>query len=112
MTNKILPQEPDDAVQKMIDITKECLNFASGEDESITRNDLVHFAVNEQDKGQAYAFYERAAHEFHERLDELKGNVNPILITELQRLQLQLREQAENNNERMLKIDGLVTKEE
>ncbi|MEM6782042.1 MAG: hypothetical protein AAF569_09290 [Pseudomonadota bacterium] len=111
MTDKILPDGPDEAVQKMIDLTQECLALAVSEDEKITRNDMVQFAVNDENKGRAFAMYEQAAGEFHERMDSLQGKVNPTLITELQRLQLQLREQAENNNMRLEQIEGLIQKD-
>lgn len=111
MTDKILPDEPDAAMKKMIELTQECLALAESEDEKITRNDMVQFAVNEQNKVPAFAMYEAAAAEFRERIDSFQGKVNPMLVTELQRLQLELRERAENNNIRLEQIDGLVKKE-
>ncbi len=107
MTDKILPEEPNAAVEKMMSLAQECLNLVKAETLAIDKNNLAMFAVNESHKGKAFDFYTRAAGEFRERMDELQGKVNPTLITELQRIQLELQEQAERNNVQLEQIEGL-----
>jgi len=114
MTNdneNILPEEPNMAVQKMIELTQECLNILEGESEKLTRNDLVQFAVNDEQKGRAFTFYEKASEEFKARIDALRGKVDPSLVTQLQQLQLKVADQAAFNNQRLEQIEGLIKKE-
>lgn len=111
MTDKILPNNPNEAVQKMIELAQECLALAESEDDKITRNDMVQFAVTGENKERAFVAYDIAAAEFSSRINEMQGKVNPNLITELQRIQLQLREQADMNNARLEAIEGLIKKE-
>lgn len=111
MTNKkILPADPNEAMQKMVEVTRECLAVLESESEKITRNDMVQFAVNDENKGRTFIFYEKAVNEFKERLPELEGKVNPVLVNELQTLQLQIAEQAADNNARLAAIEGLIKK--
>jgi hypothetical protein len=105
---KILPEEPNEAMKTMIQLTQECLNVLEAEGDKITRNDMVQFTVNDENKGRTFIFYEKAVNEFKERLDELQGKVDPVLITELQTLQLRVADQAANNNARLEAIEGLI----
>lgn len=109
MTN-ILPEDPNEAMQKMIDLTQECVSLLESEDEKITRNDAVEFTVNEQNKQKAFEYYEQAVKELSTRIEEMKGKVDPVLITDLERLQLTLKQQAAANNNRLGRIEGVKAK--
>lgn len=106
MTN-ILPEDPNEAAQKMIDLTQECVSLLESEDEKITRNDAVEFTVNEQNKNKAFEYYDSACKEFMARMSDLQGKINPSLITDLLRLQAELKERAANNNVRLGNIEGV-----
>ena len=104
---KILPEDPNEAMQKMIDLTQECVSILESEDEKITRNDAVEFVVNEQNKVKTFDYYEEAAKELSTRIEGMQGKVNPVLITDLERLQLTLKEKATANNDRLARIEGV-----
>ena len=104
MTNdneKILPEEPNMAIQKMIELAEECLNILQAESDRMTINDMVKFTVSAAEKDQIFDYYAKAAAEFKPRVDELQGKVDPSLVTKLQQLQLQIGELAQANNERI-----------
>ncbi len=108
---KILPEDGNEALKKMISLTQECLNVLEAEGEKITRNDMVQFAVNDENKGRTFIYYEKAVNEFKERIAEMEGKVDPELVSELQNLQIKVSEQAANNNARLDQIEGLINKE-
>ncbi|MCB1530175.1 MAG: hypothetical protein H6853_07780 [Rhodospirillales bacterium] len=107
---KILPEDPNDAIRKMIHLTQECVSLLESEDEKITRNDAVEFTVNEQNKQKAFDYYDQAAKELSVRIEGMQGKVSPALITDLERLQLRLKQQAAANNDRLGKIEGVKSK--
>lgn len=100
----ILPDEPNMAIAKMIDLAQECLSVLQAESDRITINDMVKFTVTAVEKEDTFSFYQRAAEEFRPRIAQLSGKVDPSLVTRLQQLQLQIAELAEQNNDRIHRI--------
>ena len=82
MTNDnetILPEEPNAAVEKMIELAEECQNVLQAESDRMTINDMIKFTVSAADKERIFGFYEQAVMEFKNRMDELRGNVDPAV---------------------------------
>lgn len=104
MTETLLPNDPNEALQTLIKLTKDCVEILESEDDAMTRNDGVAFSVTEQNKTASFDHYAKACQEFMARAEEITNQVQTSLLDDLSRLQETLKKQAEQNNVRLKAI--------
>ena len=109
MTDKLLPENHNDALDKMIELACECVNVLQAENDRITINDMLKFVVAAEDKERVFGYYAQASAEFRARIDDMQGQVDDAKVTQLQQLQLQINDMAAANNERLAAIDARIT---
>jgi hypothetical protein len=96
----ILSTDPTKAVEEMLKITEELVARIEIETNALATNDGTTFTLNESNKEYVAGFYEKAASEFHARLNQFYG-VDKKLINKLNAAQESLK-QTTNNNLKLL----------
>ena len=94
----ILAREKTQAVQQLIKLTHNLTDLAERESQALAQNDLVSFAILQDEKAMIAEHYAAASQEFRDRLPEFRG-MNPALLDRLENLQNRLGEAARHNNE-------------
>ena len=94
----ILPSDPDSAVNALIKVTQNLLNMADKEEQALAQNDMLAFAILQDEKETISERYTRLSAEFRERLVEFR-TVNKATIDRLDNLQKLLGEKTRQNNE-------------
>lgn len=94
----VLASEKTQAVQQLIKLTRNLADLAERESQALAQNDMVSFAILQDEKALIAEHYAAAAQEFRSRLSEFRG-MNPALLDRLEALQHRLGEAAKSNNE-------------
>ncbi|MEM9469892.1 MAG: hypothetical protein AAF988_06995 [Pseudomonadota bacterium] len=100
----ILSQEPRQAIQDMLTITEEMTARIELETAALAQNDGTSFTMNEPEKEHVAEVYDKAAAEFHARLEEL-NNVDNALMEKLKAANESLKQSTANNIRLLEKID-------
>ncbi len=98
MPGMVLPRERTQALQHLIKLTKNLANLAERESKALTQNDMLSFAILQDEKVLIAERYAKASEEFRNRLPEFRG-IDGALLNRLQGLQEQLGEVSRQNNE-------------
>lgn len=106
---KILNDDPRQAVEEMIVITEELVARIEIETHAVSTNDGTTFSTNEESKEYVANVYEKAANEFHKRLDEFES-VDKALIAKLETVQKSLGQTAKNNLKLLDKLQDKAKK--
>jgi len=93
---KILSDDPRQAVEEMITITEELVARMEIESHAVSTNDGTAFTMNEDNKEHVADIYEKAAAEFHRRINHFK-KVDKALIEQLNAAQASLKQTTDNN---------------
>ena len=101
--NGVLAREKTQAVQQLIKLTHNLTDLAERETQALAQNDMVSFAILQDEKALIAEHYAAAAQEFRNRLPEFRG-MNPALLDRLESLQNRLGEAARQNNEAVKRI--------
>lgn len=101
----LLSREPRQAVEEMIKITEEMAARIEMETSAVATNDGTTFTTNEMNKEAVADMYEKAAAEFHTRLEEFR-QVDKTLINKLQEAQNALGQSTKNNLKLLEKLQG------
>lgn len=96
MTETLLSNEPRQAVEEMIKLTNGLGELIEAESAAVATNDGTTFSTNEMNKEAAIEAYERAAAEFHNRINEFR-QVDKSLIAKLNEAQDSLKGSTNNN---------------
>ncbi len=98
MTNNetVLSNNPRQAVEEMTTITEELIARIEIETNALATNDGTTFTMNEESKEYIANVYEKAAAEFHGRINEFK-KVDKMLIGKLDSVQKSLGQSTKNN---------------
>lgn len=102
---KILNADPRQAVEEMITITEEMVARIEIETNAAATNDGTTFSMNEPSKEHVAGIYEKAANEFHNRLDEF-DQVDKALIQKLSAAQDSLKQTTKNNLRLLEKLES------
>ena len=97
MTQNILPEEPKEAVEKMIEIVRGMKAVAEMEAKALDRRDPKELNALIEIKDKASRIFEQAGKEFHQRRDEFTG-VEPTLLLQLATEQAALQKAAAANS--------------
>jgi len=99
-----LSTEPRQAMQDMLTITEELTARLEMETAALATNDGTAFSMNEPDKEHVIDIHQKAAAEFHARLEEFQ-NVDQALMSKLEAANDGLRQTMANNLKMLEKID-------
>ena len=94
----VLAREKNQAVQQLIKLTRNLTDLAERESQALAQNDMVSFAILQDEKALIAEHYAAASSEFRARLPEFRG-MNPDLLDRLESLQVRLGEAARQNND-------------
>lgn len=86
MSNVILPENVNDALHRMIELTQEMRHLVDMESAAMIAKDADMLKTAVARKDDLAATYEKAAQEFHARLEEFRG-ADPAQLEELVNLQ-------------------------
>ncbi len=99
----ILAREKTQAVQQLIKLTRNLADLAERETQALAQNDIISFAILQDEKALIAEHYAAASNEFRARLPEFRG-MNPALLDRLETLQNRLGEAARQNNETVQRL--------
>ena len=98
-----LPTDPIQAVHTIIRLSRKIIDVAQREGQALAMDDMIGFSAVQDEKEQLSIEYERASTEFHTRLEEFRG-VDKALIAQMDKLQREIGEHAEQNNKMIARI--------
>jgi len=99
----VLAREKTQAVQQLIKLTRNLADLAERESQALAQNDMISFAILQDEKALIAEHYAAASNEFRARLPEFRG-MNPALLDRLESLQVRLGEAARQNNDAVKRI--------
>lgn len=94
---RILPEEKTQAVQHLIKLTNNLVQLGEREAQALAQNDMLAFAVIQDEKIIMAEHYAAASTEFRARLPEFRG-LNAEVINRLSNTQTELGDITEQNN--------------
>jgi len=97
-------QSPQQVMHQLCTQTQSLIDIAEQESQALVQNDLLAFAVLQDEKESLSTRYQNTAQTFQDRLNEFR-NVNQISITRLEKLQEELRTASEENNVLLQRIE-------
>ena len=103
LSQAILPQDPTEAVKKIIKLVKALIALMDREAIALAKSDGVALAGVEEEKVGAVEAYQKAAEEFKSRLKDFRG-INGAYIEELEKLQADLVDRTQNNLDTMQRM--------
>ncbi len=103
VANGILANEKTQALQQLIKITQNLNDLAERESQALAQNDMLSFAILQDEKALIAEHYTAASTEFRGRLNEFRG-ITPALLDRLEGLQNRLGELSKHNNETIKRI--------
>ncbi|HOO82285.1 MAG TPA: hypothetical protein PK513_07265 [Alphaproteobacteria bacterium] len=104
-TLNVLPQEPSMALNMLIRLTNNLSVLADREAQALAQNDMVTFAILQDEKILVTEQYVAASEEFRSKLNTYRG-ADSSLLDRLERLQRDLGEKTKGNNEVVRQIYG------
>lgn len=96
-TNNILPADKTQALNLLIRITQNMIHLAEKESQTLVQNDLLSFAIMQDEKALMAEHYVRVSEEFRTKINSYRG-ADKALLNRLEAAQKQLHEITSNNN--------------
>lgn len=93
----ILPADTSLALKALIKTTEGLLDLSEREAQTLAKNDMMNFAIMQDEKTVLTERYLRLAEEFRTRLNEFRG-ADFGLLDRLEKLQISLGENTKHNN--------------
>lgn len=104
-----LPVDKSQALQKLIKISEKLVALAEQETQALVQNDMVAFAILQQEKELLSKSYVHASEQFRGRLAEFR-DANRAQLQRLEDLQNQLGEKTQSNNAVVVQIQQRAEK--
>lgn len=98
-----LPKKPDEALQALINVTSNLLRIGERESQALATNDMLSFAVLQNEKEILGNRYQHLSQEFSARIDDFK-EASKSLIDRLDSAQRELHEKTKANNSMLFSI--------
>lgn len=95
---QILPADTHFALKAMIKATENLVEFSNREAQALAKNDVMDFAIMQDEKAVLTERYVKMSQEFRERLEDFRG-ADPGLLDRLEKLQVELGENTRHNND-------------
>lgn len=92
----LLVQDKSQALQQLIKVTKSLLDLGEKEAQALAQDDMLSFAILQDEKTKLAEHYAKMSEEFRDRLPQFRG-VSPALLDRLEYLQIQLGEVSQRN---------------
>lgn len=99
----LLNADTNSSLQTLIRISQKLIDFADQEARALAINDYLGFAFTQQDKEKLARQYAQASEEFRSRVEEFR-TCDSNLLSRLDRLQNQLKEKTQSNNDTIARI--------
>lgn len=99
----LLPEDSGKALNMLIRLTQNLSQIADRETQALAQNDMLSFAILQDEKTLVTEQYVRASEEFRSKLNIFRGS-DPALLNRLEKLQIDLGEKTKNNNESVNRI--------
>lgn len=93
----VLPQDQSMALNMLIRLTQNLSNLADRESTALAQNDMLAFAILQDEKSLVTQQYMKASEEFRSNINVYRG-AEPGLLNRLERLQKDLGEKTSSNN--------------
>ena len=94
---QLLPSDPHIALKAMIKTTESLIEFSDREAQALAKTDMLNFSIMQDEKTVITERYVQLAREFQTRLEEFRS-ADPGLLDRLEKLQVELGENAKHNN--------------
>ena len=98
VTLPLLPTDSRQALLELIKITQKLVEMADREAQALAQDDMLSFAILQDEKSFITERYIRLCEEFHERVQEFRG-VDDTMLNRLDSLQKSLGDKSRANNE-------------
>ena len=95
--DNILPADAQMAIQQLIKLSRNLTQLAESETQLLVQNDMLGFAMLQQEKEVVVNRYVKASDEFQSRLNEFR-RIDPGLLDQLENIQKDLGERSQSNN--------------
>lgn len=93
-----LDHSPVAALKALIKITQALVDFSDREGQALAKNDMLDFAIMQDEKTVLTQRYVQMSNEFRMRLEEFRGS-DAALLDRLEALQKELAEKSKSNNQ-------------
>ena len=93
----ILPGDKTQALHHLIKLTKHLVDISDKESQALAQNDMLSFAILQDEKALLAEHYAKASEEFRARLPQFRG-ISPTLLDRLENLQIQLGDISKSNH--------------
>ncbi len=97
-SNSVLPQDTSQALNLLIRLTNNLSKLADRESQALAQNDMVAFAILQDEKMLVTEQYVKASEEFRINMNTYRGAEKPLL-DRLEKLQAGLGERTKTNND-------------
>ncbi len=94
---KLLPQDTVQAIQTLIKVTQSLIDYAERENKMLARNDMMSFAILQDEKSILAERYVRLSREFRDRIEDFRG-IDKSHLDKLESLQKVLADSSRTNN--------------
>ena len=93
----VLPAEKTQALNMLIRVTQNLISISDRESQALAQNDLLSFAILQDEKAGLAEEYARVSVEFREKINSYRG-ADKTLLNRLEAMQNDLGEKTRNNN--------------
>lgn len=104
-TAGLLSAKPEAAMQDLIKMTRKLVNLAGREAQALATNDLMSFAIMQDEKQQLSEKYVEMSREFRDRIEDFRG-IDKALLDRLEMLQNDLGQVFKDNNKAINRVKG------
>lgn len=102
---RLLSEKPEAALQDMIKMTRKLVNMIGREAQALATNDLMSFAIMQDEKQVLAERYVEMSREFRARIEEFRG-VDSAILDRLEAIQKDLGDAARDTNKEVNRVRG------
>lgn len=92
-----LPEDPTQALRALIKMTQNLTHLSERENYALTMNDMIGFAIMQDEKNVMAERYAKMSQNFRKRLEDFRGS-DSALLDKLEEMQNRLAEQSAANS--------------
>lgn len=102
---KLLSDKPEAALQDMIKMTRRLVNLAAREAQALATNDLMSFAIMQDEKNVLAERYVEMSREFRARIEDFRG-IDDTILDRLEQIQKDLADATRDTNKEIHRVRG------
>lgn len=107
--NTFLPKDPTQAAQRLIKVSQALLDLSERETSALVQNDLVTFAILQDEKEMLAGQYTKASEEFRGRIEDFR-KVDRSILSRLESIQKALTQKTHSNSAIVLQMQQRAEK--